>query len=221
MDDAEAVGARWARGLRDAAEHAYARAHGAEPAPHVAGSRSRWRVAPRAAATAAVVVALIAAVAWWGLRPGAPAALPAPSLVSTAPPAVAPPTLLVHVSGAVTAPGLVELDTGARVVDAIDGAGGLTADADESSVNLARPVQDGEHIMVAGEGDVVSSDRIDLNRADAAELEKLPGVGPVLAARIVSDREVNGPFASVEDLGRVPGVGPAILAGLTDVAVVG
>lgn len=221
MDDAEAVGARWARGLRDAAERAYARAHGVEPTAGHGGVRARWTVAPRVAATAAVMLALIAAVAWWGLRPVAPTALPAPSLASAPPVEVALAPLLVHVSGAVAAPGLVELAPGARVVDAIEGAGGLADGADESSVNLARPVQDGEHIVVAAAGEHVDSGRIDLNRADAAQLEELPGVGPVLAARIVADREANGPFARVEDLGRVPGVGPAILAGLADVAAVG
>ncbi|MDN4482390.1 ComEA family DNA-binding protein [Demequina lignilytica] len=226
MDDADAVEARWARGLEQAAQRAYARTHGVEPSPRgAAGSRTRWRIEPRAAATAVVVILLVGAVAWWGLRD--PGAVPLPD-ASVSPAALVPSAaasadarLLVHVSGSVAAPGLVELEAGARVADAVEAAGGMLAAADESSVNLARPVQDGEHVVVAVEGEAVADARIDLNRADPAALEGLPGVGPVLAARIAGDREANGPFATVEDLGRVPGVGPAILAGIADVATVG
>lgn len=67
----------------------------------------------------------------------------------------------------------------------------------------------------------LSSARIDVNRASAAELALLPGIGPALAARIVEERERNGPFVSLDDLVRVRGIGPAILAGLADEAVAG
>ncbi|MDN4478452.1 ComEA family DNA-binding protein [Demequina sp. SYSU T00039] len=226
MDDADAVEARWARGLEQAAQRAYARTHGVEPESRgAAAGRARWRIEPRAAATAVVVIVLVGAVAWWGLRD--PGAVPLPD-ASVSSPALVPSSsagadarVLVHVSGSVAAPGLVELAAGARVADAVEAAGGMLAAADESSVNLARPVQDGEHVVVAVEGEAVADGRIDLNRADPAALEGLPGVGPVLAARITADREANGPFTTVEDLGRVPGVGPAILAGIADVATVG
>jgi competence ComEA-like helix-hairpin-helix protein len=68
---------------------------------------------------------------------------------------------------------------------------------------------------------ILASTRIDINRASAAEVALLPGIGPELAARIVEDRERNGPFATLDDLVRVRGIGPAILAGLADEAFAG
>jgi competence protein ComEA len=234
MDDSHEVRARWAAGLREAAARAYATGHGAEaPAPHA----TRWRVEPRTAVSAAVVLVLLAAWVWWGLvgdtaaAPVAPLAVassasPSAAGASGAPPAT--PVVVVHVSGAVERPGLVELESGARVAAAIDAAGGLTATADPSSINLARVVVDGEHIRVGDRGEPAAAGAagagpaagvpLDLNAADSAALEELPGIGPVLAGRIVADREANGPFASVEDLGRVPGVGPAILESIADLA---
>ena len=89
-------------------------------------------------------------------------------------------------------------------------------------LNLARKVTDGEQIRVPREGEEggTASGLINVNRADATQLEELPGVGPVLAARIIADREANGPFATLDDLARVPGVGDAILGGLEGVATV-
>ncbi|WP_062289056.1 ComEA family DNA-binding protein [Demequina phytophila] len=248
MDSSEDVRARWAAGLRDAAARAYAAGHGAEPpAPHP----TRWRLDLRTAATAIVVLVIIAAVAWWGLRGESPAAVvssasPGASsgAAADASPGASPglgaasgAPLIVHVSGAVGSPGLVEVTAGARVADAIERAGGLARRADESSVNLARPVADGEHIVVArlpgsrGGGTSVGgasvggtgaasdgSALINLNSADATALEAIPGVGPVLAARIVEDREANGPFLTLEDLERVSGVGPSIVGALAGVA---
>ena len=131
-------------------------------------------------------------------------------------------SVVVDVSGAVEAPGLVTLAVGSRVSDAIEAAGGATADAVLDSLNLARRVADGEQIVVprAGDAESAGGGLINLNQADAGELEQLPGVGPVLAARIVADRDANGPFASVDDLGRVPGVGDAIVGALDGVATV-
>ncbi|WP_062521177.1 ComEA family DNA-binding protein [Demequina silvatica] len=238
MDSSEDVRARWSAGLRDAASRAYAAGHGAEPpAPHP----TRWRLDARTALTAAAVVAVIAAVAWWGLRaePMSPLVAGASPGVSAGPSTGASPglaltstaALVVHVSGAVGSPGLVEVAAGSRVADAIELAGGLGRRADESSINLARPVVDGEHIVVARAGPAVAagagaeggeatggSALINLNSADAAALEEIPGVGPVLAARIVEDREANGPFLTLEDLERVSGVGPSIVGSLAGVA---
>ncbi len=134
--------------------------------------------------------------------------------------------LYVHVLGAVEKPGLYVLDLEARVVDAVAAAGGTTADADLTAVNLARVVDDGEQIVVpvagatsdvpGGEAPPPGDDRVDLNTADQAALETLPRIGPALAERIISWREENGRFASVDDLLAVPGIGEKLLAGVRD-----
>ncbi len=133
---------------------------------------------------------------------------------------------VVHVTGAVGAPGVYELSEGDRVQDAIDAAGGFVDGADPSAVNCARVVQDGEQIYVplvdaepASEAPSVGSEagaagaadasggKVNINRADASELDTLPGVGPSTAEKIIADREANGPFASIEDIKRVSGIG--------------
>lgn len=154
---------------------------------------------------------------------------PAPSAMAS---------VTVHVAGAVAAPGIVVVAPGARVVDAVAAAGGLADDADVTAINLARPVADGEMILVplpgeevpvalgggpapaAGGTDEGGPGLVDVNRATAAELDELPGIGPVLAERIVAWREDTGPFASVDDLVSVPGIGPATLEELRDSATV-
>lgn len=159
-------------------------------------------------------------------------------------PAEEEPGLIVHVAGCVASPGVYGLASGARVVDAIEAAGGLTPDADVGSVNLAEPVADGCKVSVpsvydedggaapGGSAPVVSytsgsgaaagnpSGLVDINAADAAELCTLPGVGDATAAEIVRDREANGPFASVEDLMRVSGIGEKKFARLKDLVCV-
>jgi competence protein ComEA len=136
--------------------------------------------------------------------------------------------VVVHVAGAVVRPGIYQLLAGARVDDAVRRAGGPTVDADLDTLNLAAVAVDGTRIYVPVEGeavpldaeatsnDVVQSGPVDINRADAALLDTLPGVGPATAAAIVAERVRNGPFLGVEDLERVPGIGPAKLAGLRD-----
>lgn len=144
-------------------------------------------------------------------------------------PSVARSPMLVHVLGAVTRPGLVELSSGARVVDAIAAAGGLTPEADPAGVNLARAVVDGEQLFVAavgqappvqagaaGEAGGSVDGLVHLNTADVAALDTLPRIGPALAQRIIDWREANGPFTSVEQLLEVAGIGDAILTGLAD-----
>jgi len=139
----------------------------------------------------------------------------------------------VHVVGAVMHPGVYEVAASSRVADVIDAAGGLLGSAAPQAVNLARVVADGEQIVVptadefaagtapgapAGGGGAVASGAgagagsggsapVNINTADAAALDTLPGVGPSTAAKIVAEREANGPFASPEDLGRVSGIG--------------
>jgi len=138
--------------------------------------------------------------------------------------------LLVHVLGAVAAPGLVELAPGARVVDAVAAAGGFTPEADPAAVNLARPVVDGEQLVVlavgqapppaagagGGSGPAAGDGKVHLNTADVAALDTLPRIGPALAQRIIDWREANGPFTSVDQLLEVAGIGDAVFSGLAD-----
>lgn len=130
--------------------------------------------------------------------------------------------IFVHVLGHVVRPGLYELRTGDRVIDAIAAAGGLTESADPAGVNLARLIGDGEQLLVPAEGEVstaaqpgVTTDgRVDLNTADAATLETLPRIGPAMAQRIVDHRSAHGPFASADDLLAVSGIGAKTLEAL-------
>lgn len=135
-------------------------------------------------------------------------------------------SLKVHVAGAVTRPGLYDLEEGSRVSDAIALAGGPAADAMLDEVNLAARLKDGQKIMVPQRGQVASLEggatapsgqqTVNVNTADAQLLDSLPGVGPSLAARIVDHRRKNGPFSSLEDLDSVEGIGPSKLESLKD-----
>lgn len=169
------------------------------------------------AAVAAVVIALAATVGFGVLRTaGQSGAEP----IGAASASVRAAPVYVHVSGAVTEPGLYVLHADARVVDAVAAAGGLTPDAVVDAVNLARAVSDGEQLVVpstegATPGSSVAAapvdDRIDLNAASAADLEKLPRIGPALAERILTWRDENGRFTNVDDLSMVSGIGPKLL----------
>jgi competence protein ComEA len=172
----------------------------------------------------ALLVAIGSGV-WFGAKP----AEPAPMVVDrSAEAAEATPsqTLTVHVSGAVAHPGLVELVFGARVADALAGAGGALGSADLTLVNLAAPVLDGALIVVPAEGTpptgwpADSGGLVRVNTASVEQLTALPGIGPVLAQRIADHRDEFGPFGVVEDLLDVPGIGEAKLAGLRDAVVV-
>jgi competence protein ComEA len=154
-----------------------------------------------------------------------------------------PAKLVVHVAGAVANPGVYELKAGDRVVDALEAAGGATDKADLAALNLAAWVGDGERIYVprpgetpppvvgpagggqggggsAGAGgsgqEATGGGRVNVNQAGAEALTALPGIGPVLAQRIVDFRSANGPFGELSDLAEVTGIGPKILAGLAD-----
>ena len=132
--------------------------------------------------------------------------------------------LVVDVQGEVMKPGLYQLPPGARVADAIKAAGGVRKGSATSSVNLARFVEDGEQVFVAassqGAGaESLGSDsfpsagnfggKLNINRATVTELDGLPGVGPVLAKRIIEYRSANGSFSSVDELQKVSGIGPS------------
>jgi competence protein ComEA len=136
-------------------------------------------------------------------------------------------TVVVSVVGQVAAPGLVTLPAGSRVADALAAAGGLLPDADPAAVNAAAVLSDGQQIAVGVPGAAqpaggeassggAGGGLLDLNSATVADLDALPGIGPVLAQRIVDHRTAHGPFTSVDQLDDVSGIGPAIFADLVD-----
>lgn len=132
-----------------------------------------------------------------------------------------PASIAVYVSGWVVHPGVVKIPPGSLTADAVAAAGGARPGALLDQINLARPVADGEQVDVpaAGEpfeGANASDGLVDINLADEATLQTLPGVGPVLAGRIVAHRDEIGRFESVEDLLDVPGIGETRLASLRD-----
>ena len=158
----------------------------------------------------------------------------------------APEDLVVHVTGQVKDPGVVELPAGSRVVDAVRAAGGLTKEADQSSVNLARALVDGEQLWVGRPGEdppagwapapvagggagsagsaggaAGQAPPLDLNAATQADLEELPGVGPVTAGHILAWRDEHGRFSRVDELLEVSGIGERTLAQLEPLVTVG
>lgn len=212
------------------------------------GLADRLVVTVRAVVIGVAAVAAAGAGGWWALRPP-----PAPDIetvlprvgevpMPSIPPPVAPPpaVIRVHVTGAVAEPDIVyELDDGALVIDAVAAAGGFTATADRSRLNLAQALDDGARLWVPalGEADepaVVNPDPpepdgsaaggracVDVNEADAAGLEALPGIGPAKAADIVDHRERLGPFAALDGLTAVTGIGPKTVDRLRPSAHVG
>lgn len=147
--------------------------------------------------------------------------------------------VVVHVAGHVERPGLQVLPAGSRVDDAIQAGGGFLPDAARDDLNLARVLVDGEQVYVpalpASDASLSGDDdggtrqahggtdrhaKINVNRADSTQLEELPGVGPVLAARIEQFREAHGPFIVLGDLQEVSGIGPVLMDKLTEVATV-
>jgi len=205
---------------------------------------SPWTSGRLAAAAVALAVAAVAVVVL--LRPAAgstpevrlpragSAGDPAPTTTTTAPAVVA------HAAGAVQAPGVYRLAAGARTGELVDAAGGPAPGADLQRLNLAAPVTDGERVYVprVGEavvpvpatpnggagagagGDGATAGPVNVNTATAEQLEELPGVGPVIAAAIVDERERRGRFATVDDLLDVRGIGEARLDQLRDLVTV-
>lgn len=199
------------------------------------GARSLW---------IAGLVAALVLVGWtWLDRPRVEPISPAPSegteaAAPTSSPAVGEAAgtatpVVVAVVGQVARPGLVTVPTGSRVADAVDAAGGLLPGTDPGAVNLAAVVTDGQQIAVGLGGasgipataptapdGAVGGALVNLNSATAQELDALPGIGPVLAQRIVAHRSEEGPFRSVDQLDDVPGIGPTIAAELAELVTV-
>lgn len=127
-----------------------------------------------------------------------------------------PQQLTVHVAGAVNYPGVVRLQEGERVIDAIEEAGGPLPEADLDGLNLAQPIQDGQRIIVPRQGEAPAESKgggdtrgpkVNINLAGQRELEELPGIGPTLAQRIIAYREKKGGFKNIEELKQVGGIG--------------
>jgi competence protein ComEA len=153
-----------------------------------------------------VAIAIFLAVDRWG-----------PDTITIEPGLAGP--IEVVIDGAVASPGVYPLDPGARLHQAIDAAGGLAADADVSGINLAGRIGDGERVTIPhlqvdtpplaspGSPDGASGEHlIDINTAGIAELDQLPGIGPVIAQRIVDFRDIHGPFDSIDQLEQVEGI---------------
>lgn len=147
-------------------------------------------------------------------------------------------SVIVHVGGAVKKPGVYRVPFGTRIFEAVERAGGMVPGAFPDALNLASPVSDGSQVIVpyTGEGrsnlesqakpfqpGTGSKKRksthpgpVNLNTATAGQLDSLPGIGPALAERIISYRQSNGGFQSVDQLVNVPGIGPSKLAALRE-----
>lgn len=216
--------------------------------------RGRVVLGPAQLAVVAVLVAAgLAVTCWWVLRaspePVAPPPLaPAPVALASAPAPLGTAsaaadagattsvasadgsptsaTVTVDVAGKVRRPGIVVLDAGARVVDALEAAGGARSGVDLSTLNLARPLVDGEQVLVglpaptgvaaaaAPSAGATGAPLVDLNTATQVQLEALPEVGPVTALAILTWRDQHGGFTAVDELLEVDGIGEATLAQL-------
>jgi competence protein ComEA len=204
-------------------------ATGALPAALTAAAFDPGRRGLRALVVLAVLVLASAAAVAWLARPRAEPVGPGPAATTgtvvaagESPSAV----IVVAVAGRVRQPGLVRLPAGARVADAVEAAGGLLPGTDLTTVNLARRLTDGELVVVgvagsaapgaAGTGPPGAGGKVNLNTATLAQLDSLPGVGPVLAQRILDYRDQHGGFRSITDLRHVDGIGDARFDELKD-----
>lgn len=191
---------------------------------------SRWRdlelnASGRALTGLAAVCVVLLLVTGWALlrpRPAPPAPPSTAPLPVTALPSPSPIGIVVDVGGRVRRPGLVTVPAGSRVADAIRAAGGALRPRDLALLNLAAKVSDGQLLLVgvpgaaAGAADptTASGGPVDLNTATVDQLDSLPGIGPVLAQRIIDWRTAHGGFRSVRDLDQVSGIGDSTFAEL-------
>ncbi|GGS06714.1 DNA-binding protein [Micromonospora fulviviridis] len=242
------AGERWPAASRVDEAPPAAPDNAADPRPSLAsrlpgpGAFDPGRRGVRALAVVAAVVVLVAGVWAWRSRPHAEPVRPVAAV--SAPESSAPaPTgstgqVVVALAGKVRRPGLVRLPAGARVADAIEAAGGALPGVDVALLNPARKVTDGELILVgvtappgqgapaaggggpAAGGAAPGSGPVNLNTATLAQLDALPGVGPVLAQRILDHRDQHGGFRSVSDLRQVDGIGDARYEQLKDLVTV-
>ncbi|MCL1936193.1 MAG: helix-hairpin-helix domain-containing protein [Defluviitaleaceae bacterium] len=142
-------------------------------------------------------------------------------------------TIIIFISGEVENPNVFELPYGSRVIDAIEIAGGATDNADINKINLARIISDSEHIIIPHytEQNIVtemqntqntnnSSGLININTADSATLQNLPGIGPSISQNIIRYREQHGNFTSIEQIQNVNRIGQNIFNGIRDLITV-
>lgn len=170
----------------------------------------------------AVAISLLSVAAglvlWWQGRPVELDLQPAEVVVAEIQSPVA--TIFVHVVGDVAKAGVYELAAGSRVVDAIAAAGGPLRAAKLINLNLARVLFDGEQIIVGNHqlqpNSSSQSGKVNLNLATSSQLEQLPGIGPVIAGRILQHRDANGPFRQISDIQQVAGIGNAIYSKIKD-----
>ncbi|HET6911664.1 MAG TPA: ComEA family DNA-binding protein [Mycobacteriales bacterium] len=193
--------------------------------------RERWRVSAQQPALRWLLLAGAAVILVTALllsRHHAAAAVPPPARAAPIP--VATPStvqIVVDVGGRVRHPGLVSLANGARVADAIAAAGGALRPSDLATLNLAARVTDGQLLLIGVPGAAIGAagasgagaGPVDLNSATVDQLDALPGVGPVLAQRIIDWRQQHGGFRSVDDLQQVPGIGARKFADLKSLVV--
>lgn len=187
-----------------------------------------WLEKNKTGALISVVVLVAAASIVFALRYRAPQEI----RIEPPPPTATAGPIRVDVGGAVVNPGVYTLQPGAIVQDAVQAAGGPTADADLSRINLAQPVTGGTKIQVPHVGETLIEPPIDsgeppsgvlvnINTASKDELISLPQIGPSLAQAIIDYREQYGPFQRIEDIQNVPGIGPGIFEKLKDLITVG
>ena len=155
-------------------------------------------------------------------------AVPQITPLTSAPASSTPPETVIYVdvAGKVRSPGVYQLSEGSRVIDAITIAGGLKRGFNASHINLARRLMDGEQVLIspkkftaitppAGRKGVYSG-KVSINSGSKAQFDSLPGIGPVLAQRIIDHRSKSGPFAAIADIQNVSGIGASIFAQIAD-----
>jgi len=218
-----------------------------------------WRADPRAGIAVLAVIAVVAGVAWYRIGMGSGGGDTSTPAVESEPEATADPSrspssspeasspeassreggpVTVHVAGAVARPGVIELPPGARVIDAVEAAGGGVPEADLDRMNLAARLVDGQRVLVqrvgeppapagtagatpaAGAPGAPTNEPVNVNTATQEQLETLPGIGPVLAQAIIAERDRRGGFRSVNELRDVRGIGDKRFADLESLVTV-